>query len=415
MENSSATSTETKETPKTFSWQTVFTALPVVLTLLGTVLAGASTGEMTQAQYFRSLAAQNQAKVADQWGFFQAKRIRGQNLQASADALPVLSRPDKIDPELVQTAAARLVQRLERAEKNVERLRDAVAKAENGLGKTGDQLRPALDALYKTVQSNCVAARGVQSDLVKALGQDDVRAAFAFVGTKKLPDMKAAPLDGGSIPDDVLKGIADRKSDSELAVALQQISEESLRQAIAAAEANARAFEVVSKPVNDLLERVDRLIDAEVRQAASFHQGVVTLDVALADVPEGMTKALQEVRAAGEAVLRSDAAVRAAAEELGGIGRAARYDYNYRRYERDARFNQDAAVLYELEARRNSVLSERYRTRSRQFFYGMLFAQAGAAIASLSLAAHRKNWLWALAGAAGIAAMGFSGYVYLFM
>jgi hypothetical protein len=160
---------------------------------------------------------------------------------------------------------------------------------------------------------------------------------------------------------------------------------------------------------------VDRLIDAEVRQGASFHQGVVALDVALADVPEGMTKALQEVRAAGDAVLRSDAAVRAAAEELGGVGRAARYDYNYRRYERDARYNQDAAVLYELEARRTSVLSERYRTRSREFFLGMLFAQAGAAIASLSLAAHRKNWLWALAGAAGIAAMGFSGYVYLFV
>jgi hypothetical protein len=400
--------------PKKFSWQTAFTALPVGLTLLGTVLAGASTGEMTQAQYYRSLAGQNQAKVADQWGFFQAKRIRGQGLEASADALPVLSRPDRIDPELVQAAAGRLVQRLERAAKNVERLRDAVAKAENGLGNASDLLRPALDTLYKTVQNNCVAARGVQADLAKALGRDDVRSAFAFVGTNKLP---AAPETAVNDPLilEVMKGIADRKPDGELAARLQQISDESLRQAIDAAEGNARAFELAGKPVNDILERLDRLIEAEVQQAASFHQAVVTLDVVLADVPEGMTKALQQVRAAGDAVLRSDTAVRAAAEELSGIGRVARYDYNARRYYVDARFNQNAALLYEIEARRNSVRADRYRMRSRQFFYGMLFAQAGAAIASLSLAAHRKSWLWAIAGAAGIAAIAFSGYVYLFM
>jgi len=415
MENTNDTSQQDQDPPaKKFSWQMAFTALPVGLTLLGTVLAGASTGEMTQAQYYRSLAAQNQAKVADQWSFFQAKRIRGQGLEASADALPVLSRPDRIDPDLVQAAAGRLVQRLERAERNVERLREAVAKAENGLGKAGDSLRPALDGLYKTVQNNCVAARGVQADLVKALGRDDVRAAFAFVGTNKLPASQETPLTDSVILE-VMKGIANRKPDVELAAPLQQISDETLRQAIDTAEGNARAFEMVSKPVNEILERLDRLIDAEVQQAASFHQAVVTLDVALADVPDGMTKALQEVRAAGDAVLRSDAAVRAAAEELGGIGRAARYDYNARRYYLDARFNQNAAVLYEIDARRNSVRAERYRTRSRQFFYGMLFAQAGAAIASLSLAAHRRSWLWALAGAAGVAAIGFSGYVYLFM
>jgi len=45
----------------------------------------------------------------------------------------------------------------------------------------------------------------------------------------------------------------------------------------------------------------------------------------------------------------------------------------------------------------------------------MLAAQAGVTIASLSLAVHKRNILWALAGLAGLAAVTFSGYVYLYM
>jgi hypothetical protein len=45
----------------------------------------------------------------------------------------------------------------------------------------------------------------------------------------------------------------------------------------------------------------------------------------------------------------------------------------------------------------------------------MLAAQAGVTIASLSLAVRQRNVLWALAGLAGIAAVTFSGWVYLYM
>lgn len=392
----------------------IFTATPVILTILGTVLAGASTGEMTQAQYYRSLAAQNQSKVADQWGFFQAKRIRGQGLEASADVVPVLARPDKIDPELVQAAADRLVQRLERAEKNVEKLRDAIAKAENGLGGANDDLRKRTDALHKTVQQSLRNAQDIRSKLVAELARGDVVAAFAYLGTGKLPESKDQVFDDAQV-NAALKAIEERKPDSELAPLLRDVSDAALHQAIATAEGNARAFELACEPVNAALQRLDRLVHAQVQQAAGFHQGVVALDTALADVPDGMTKALQEVRAAGEAVLKSDAAVKAAAEELDGLSRAARYDYNARRYFRDARYNQRSAMLFEVEARKNAATSERFRTRSRNFFFGLLFAQAGAAIASLSLAASRKSTLWALAGVAGVAAVAFSAYVYLYM
>jgi hypothetical protein len=415
MDNPASPSSPEPAAPRKLSWETVFTATPVVLTILGTVLAGASTSEMTQAQYYRSLAAQNQSKVADQWGFFQAKRIRGQTLEASVDLLPVHSRLDKISPELVQAAANRLVQRLERGAKEVDRLNDAVNKAETGLGSSGEPLYRAAKALSETVQTGLGQAKDAQAELAKELRRDEVRSALVLVGSGKLPDVEDASGTGDPLIDDILKGIEDRKSEGELAPLLQRVSDESLRRTLDTAEGRARAFEVASKPINTVLERLERMIDAEAKQAAAFHQGVMTLDVALGELPEGTGKSVAEVREAGEAVLKSDAAIRVAAEDLAGIGRAARNGYNARRYDRDARFNQRAAALYEVEARRNSVLSDRYRTRSKRFFYGMLFAQAGAAIASLSLAAHRKNILWALAGVAGFAAIGFSGYVYVFM
>ena len=48
---------------------------------------------------------------------------------------------------------------------------------------------------------------------------------------------------------------------------------------------------------------------------------------------------------------------------------------------------------------------ESLRAGGKLFFFGMLAAQAGVTIASLSLAVHKRNILWALAGLAGLAAV----------
>jgi hypothetical protein len=65
------------------------------MTVIATALAGLASSEMTRAQYSRSLAAQQQSKAGDQWGFFQAKRLRGalqrntlDLLQGTADVHP---------------------------------------------------------------------------------------------------------------------------------------------------------------------------------------------------------------------------------------------------------------------------------------------------------------------------------------
>lgn len=68
-------------------WGKVLVVTPVVMTIVATMLAGLSTSEMTRAQYARSLAAQLQSKAGDQWGFFQAKRLRGAIQRSTLDVL----------------------------------------------------------------------------------------------------------------------------------------------------------------------------------------------------------------------------------------------------------------------------------------------------------------------------------------
>ena len=68
-------------------WGKILTATPVIMTVVATALAGLASSEMTRAQYSRSLAAQQQSKAGDQWGFFQAKRLRGALQRNTLDML----------------------------------------------------------------------------------------------------------------------------------------------------------------------------------------------------------------------------------------------------------------------------------------------------------------------------------------
>ena len=84
-----------KDIPQS-SWGKVLTATPVVMTVIATLLAGLATSEMTRAQYDRALGAQLQSKAGDQWGYFQAKKLRSalqrsslELLQATTDVRPL--------------------------------------------------------------------------------------------------------------------------------------------------------------------------------------------------------------------------------------------------------------------------------------------------------------------------------------
>src|SRR5947199_3856342 len=68
-------------------WDTIITSTPVVMTVLATILAGLSSSEMSQSQYYMARSAKEQAKAGDQWGFFQAKKARSTTLTASLEDL----------------------------------------------------------------------------------------------------------------------------------------------------------------------------------------------------------------------------------------------------------------------------------------------------------------------------------------
>jgi hypothetical protein len=112
---------------------------------------------------------------------------------------------------------------------------------------------------------------------------------------------------------------------------------------------------------------------------------------------------------------RSEEGVRRAADDLSNLYKAAWNDFTARRYRQEGRYNQRLAELYEVQVHRNGALSDMHRTRSKNFFFGMLGAQAGVAISSFALAARQKSVFWMLATILGIGALLFSGYVYLYM
>jgi len=133
------------------------------------------------------------------------------------------------------------------------------------------------------------------------------------------------------------------------------------------------------------------------------------------------------LRAAQERASAFDAAVRPANKiveqlESESAGRpdhrdvvAARLRYTAQRYDTESRLNQAIAYLYELQVRKSNFTAERHERRSQRFFFGMLAAQAAVIIATFAIAARKRNLLWSLAAAAGLAAVSFAVYVYLFI
>ena len=99
-----------KDMPQT-PWGKILSATPVVMTVIATLLAGLASSEMTRAQYDRAYGAQLQSKAGDQWGYFQAKKMRAamqQNslklLEATADVHPLANPALGIIPSVAAPA-----------------------------------------------------------------------------------------------------------------------------------------------------------------------------------------------------------------------------------------------------------------------------------------------------------------------
>jgi len=177
------------------------------------------------------------------------------------------------------------------------------------------------------------------------------------------PDLPPAPAFDEHLKV-ALEALEAGKSESEILAPLAKVSPDTLAHTLRAARDRSQAFDHTLKPLNEAVDALEK------------HQANAS-----AEISRSLT--------------------------------AARLRFTAARYDAEARLNQAIANLYELQVRQSNASAERHHRRSGRFFYGMLAAQAAVIIATFSLAAQKRNYLWALAAAAGAAAVSFAVYVYL--
>lgn len=328
-------------------------ATPVVLTVLATVLAGLSSGEMSRAQYYRALAAQAQAKAGDQWAFYQAKRMRGAAVENTVDLLAESSRPGGFDP----TAAARDVAAF------VARLKAAGAEPGSALARLADE------------------ATALQGELSALLTAPDTARHLAALGTRSFPEVQAKPIANPELRG-LVQAIAAQSPEEQTASVMRRLDEADVRQAIRDVEAEAAALDAATGPVNQVAGKIKRVLSRLAELAAQAER--------------------QSAAVGAAEVFRADTDFT-----------AARLRYEAARYQVESGANLRVGRLYEASVRHQGFVSDRHRVRSVWFFYAMLCAQAAVTIATIGLATRQQKAFWALAAALGLVALALGGYVYL--
>jgi hypothetical protein len=264
------------------------------------------------------------------------------------------------------------------------RLRGALQRNTLDLLQSTVELHPLTTAALKAAadqlagQPNQPEAAKTRADLLAAMDSPNGQQALSFLQRGDLP--QAGPP---AAPDPVVKAALDAveafKPEAELKPLLAKVSDGMLDQALRAARDQAQAFDTATQPVNNAIDQLDTLV---AKQAACLQ----------ATTPSSTP---------GGSLTRDFI--------------AARLRYAALRYEVEARLNQAIASLYELQVRKSNISAERHHNRSQRFFFGMLAAQLGVIVSTLAMAARQRNLLWALAAAAGLVAIAFAIYVYLYV
>jgi hypothetical protein len=357
-------------------WDRVVVTTPVVMTVVATILASLSNGEMTAAQYHRAMAAQFQSKAADQWGFFQAKRLREASNQNTLELLEGLVGPGAFDarsfPSLTQEAQQRLATMTQNV--SADAPKDVLARADGESRALAEQWKQAL-------------ADPAVADAVRYLAGAD------------LPSVAEKKVEVPAISD-VLKAIEAGKSEAATVPLILAVKRDDLDQAETAASANADAFDAATKPIIASIDRIGFLVTAQTTMLRRLQRDVT------ADVSPDVAANVQLLREAGS--------LRQSADDLMSGFSAARLRFDARRYHQESAYNLSVAQLYEVEVRRSGGESDHNRDRSKNFFYGMLVAQMAVTIATFSLAVQQRSLLWGLASGAGLIAVGLGVYVYAF-
>jgi hypothetical protein len=233
---------------------------------------------------------------------------------------------------------------------------------------------------------------------------------LGFLGDGVLPTPAAAPpVDAGLKT--ILDAVEEDRSMAELEPLLAKVSHSDVEEELRAARDRTREFDVRLGPVNRV---TDQLEAALARQLTLLPDSQMQFVAGLAAaVPADADPNVR--RTAGAFVTACRAVQADTVRQVYRDFTSARLRYAAARYDAEARLNQVIANLYEVQVRKNNLSAERHHTRSQRFFYGMLAAQMAVIMATFAMAARKRNLLWGLAAAAGVAAVAFAAYVYLYV
>lgn len=251
------------------------------------------------------------------------------------------------------------------------RLRSALQHNTLDIVQAAGEVRPLdASALKQAAAQMPPEAAGAKTELLTLLDSAPGQQALAVLQKGEAPDLPAAPdLDPKiqSAIDAIANGRPDTQTESQIA----PLNAGGLDQALRAAHDRARAFDDANKPMSQMIDRLDKLL---------------------------------------------------ASSPASGNGRSIRRDFTVmrlrhaaQRYDAEARLNQAIGNLFEVQVRLSNSTAEHHRVRSQRFFYGMLIAQAAVIVSTLAMAARQRNVLWSLAATAGVIAIVFAIYVYLWV
>jgi hypothetical protein len=371
-------------------FETVVLSTPVMLTVIATFILGRSSSEMTQAQYQRSVAGQNQSKVGDQWAFFQAKRIRGDVHEQAADMLLAL----KADPFTPHTL-------VDAAEDMLREMRTVQLPADSEAGKQLRALEKKAETSLEQIKIAVNPPKTGWKGKAITLTPENVKTAFdallAYPSAKpEKPDISGIDKDQLAKLDAVLDDIRKGKPEKDLAQKTLEIEPATVDAAMERAKANAAAIQQRGKSIDIVLEEFDAMVENQAALAREFRrvamQAVTAKKLVVDQAPFDRMRDLTA--------------------KLRGDYKAARHNFTAQRYEDDARTNQDAAYLYEVYVLQSSARSDNHLKRSLGFMIAMLVAQVGVTVGSLAMMLKYRFPVWAIAALSGFMAIALGAYVY---
>jgi hypothetical protein len=247
------------------------------------------------------------------------------------------------------------------------------------------QFDPAsLEGFFRQAPADPAPVEALKKEILEVLQSGPGQQAMVFLSEGAVPKTSGAPPLDPKIKA-AMQGVETSTPDLELAPLVNQVDNNSLDAALRSARDQAQEFDTSTRPINQAIDRFDTVLD----KLAVSRQKTASA---------GSNAAQPDTFAA----LRRDFT-------------AARLQYASLRYEIEAALNQTIANLYEVQVRKSNISAERHHRRSQRFFFGMLGAQTGVIISTLAMAAKNRNLLWSIAAAAGLVAVAFALYVFLYV